>query len=135
MGSAASTSPNMEDRSLAFVSAAKDGALTEVKRLVSDCGVDVDYGNGSALMWACYQGHQEVVDYLLSAGATVNCINEENETALHMACRFGFVTIVEALIKRGAVTSHERFKEAPLDLFVHDSDREYIQAVIDGRNI
>src|SRR5581483_2432582 len=62
-----------------------------------------DETNGStALMWAAQQGHADIVELLLNAGADVNKQNNNGDTALIFATDKGHTAIAELLLKARA---------------------------------
>ncbi len=84
----------------AFIEACKIGDLTEVQMLVED-RVDIDAqdrGGNSAIRWACYQRHNDVVRYLLSEGVDVNAANKNGQTPLIAAAYSGTRSITEMLL-------------------------------------
>jgi len=57
-------------------------------------------------MWACQEGHQEVVRELCERGANVNAAcNTDGYTALMEASRKGHLSVVQALLNHGASKS------------------------------
>ena len=63
--------------------AANEGAEAEVRRLV-DAGVDINHGHRPSFLGAYFNGHVEIVRYLLSSGGDVNH-NGHSEVTLLMA--------------------------------------------------
>ena len=59
----------------------------------------------TALMWASYHGHKDIVELLLKNGADVNARDDDGCTALIKASFRGHKEIVELLLKRGADVS------------------------------
>jgi ankyrin repeat protein len=53
-------------------------------------------------MWASYQGHTRIVDYLLTCGANVNALNEHGISSLSWASGRNHVDIVTLLLVAGA---------------------------------
>jgi ankyrin repeat protein len=60
-----------------------------------------EYGR-TALMFASYLGHKEVVKLLLEAGADVNTRDKDGFTALTLASENGHKEIIELLKSYGA---------------------------------
>ena len=82
----------------AFVSAARDGDLAAMQKLLAR-GVDVnakDNSGGTALYWASFD-HLDIVRALLDRGADVNA-----DTPLVVASFGGHLDIVRALLDKGA---------------------------------
>jgi calmodulin len=62
-----------------------------------------DYGDGwTPLHYACYQGHGEIVDILLAAGAAVNGTNDLGFTPLFYAAQNNHLHICKLLVEQGA---------------------------------
>jgi ankyrin repeat protein len=59
----------------------------------------------SALSWACWYGHPDVVDFLLEHGMDVGArlsVHGEGQTALHVAAFAAQVNVVKVLLRRDA---------------------------------
>ena len=88
-----------------FIEAAKRGDLTTMEDLL-DIGADItakDNAQGrTALICASFDGHEEVVEFLIKLGANVNATDKDGQTAIIAAVNRGYKTIVESLIKHGA---------------------------------
>ena len=90
-----------------FCNAASTGDMATINRLLAS-GIPVDARNAqnfTALFKAVANGHCNVVERLLQAGALVNAPNGElfnNWTALHNAAFQGHPKIVNVLLKAGA---------------------------------
>ena len=87
--------------------AASSGDVETVKRCVK-AGLDPSVTSGT-LQWtplheAASNGHEEVIEVLLAAGAHVNACTSMGTTALHMAAKKGHATIARMLIQKGANT-------------------------------
>ena len=69
------------------VDAVKKGDLTLFKKLVTDKeGANGSLENGkSILMYAVWEGREEIVKYLIDLGADVNAKDKEGKTALMLA--------------------------------------------------
>lgn len=92
------------DRLVSLVAAVKAGDAGAVRALLHRrVNVDAQDADGStALHWAVYRNHSEMVDMLLGAGAKPNVANRYGVTALFLAAENGSATIVERLLKQGA---------------------------------
>ena len=80
--------------------------LTEIsEHLIDFVGADVHARGGMygyALLAAAAEGHQKVVELLLSKGADINTYAQESGTALQAASSRGHVRLVELLLTKGA---------------------------------
>ena len=69
---------------LTLLALASDGRHSEIARLVNGGGIDnineAGEGGWTALLLACREGHSEVVQVLLSAGASVDQANNDGAT-------------------------------------------------------
>ena len=83
---------------------AKEGIAEIVQKLIHK-GADVeikDKENGSTpLLWACQNGHLNVVKILLQNNANLFATSDCGHTALHFAVQSGEVELVEMLVKKG----------------------------------
>lgn len=98
-----------------FFDAAADGEPIEISKLIKG-GIDVNVRDSrgcptqrTALMHAAANGHLDVVDILIQAGATINAIDKGfpidcpgGNTALILAIQNGHVAIAHRLIDAGA---------------------------------
>jgi len=75
--------------------------LAQVEVLIeSGCPIElVDEHGNSLLLVATQQGHFQIVQYLLSKKADVNCINNKGNTPLHYAFAYKYPEIIELLLK------------------------------------
>ena len=62
-----------------------------------------DKSGRTPLFYACLNGNEAVVKYLVEHGADVNKINKWDITPLHNACIRGDETIVKYLVEHGAM--------------------------------
>ena len=89
----------------AFRMAAYEGDMNKVRSGI-ESGMDVNGFDSAqkltALHMAAYNGHTEIVDYLLKKGATVDCRDRDKKTPLIHACTGPFSATVQTLIKAGA---------------------------------
>ena len=56
----------------------------------------------SALHWAVFKGHEEIVQRLLSSNADVSLNDRDKNTALHLAAILGYESFAKALLNKGA---------------------------------
>lgn len=87
-----------------LVTYATAGDLAGVEKMLLS-GARVDYRDEkrlTALMWASYNGHLDVVKALIGAMADVNYSDDFGQTALMFAAWFGHKDIAEVLLADGA---------------------------------
>ena len=78
----------------------------------------------SALMKACETGRREVVDYLLSKGASVDVQDLRRRSPLHVACENGHVDIVKVLIEHKAdLNVQDYYTGAELCFLIRGKDK------------
>jgi ankyrin repeat protein len=64
--------------------------------------VDVSYQSGwTALILACFRGHDTIVTQLIQAGANIHAKGEDSKTALMHTCAGGHEVVVSQLIEAG----------------------------------
>ena len=96
--------------------AARVGDIAAVYDLL-EAGAVVDAPDShdtTALHWAAYRDHAEMVAWLIAAGADVNRTNRYDETPLSLACVNGNPGIVEQLLAFGAYPNLLAAGEPPL---------------------
>jgi len=89
-----------------LIMAVKNGDVEKVQRLIEQsANVNAKRENGwTALRWAAFFGHKEIVKLLIQAGADVNAKEYEyGRTALYYAREEGHEEIVQLLLEAGAV--------------------------------
>lgn len=86
-----------EPEDMFFRYSAAFGNLEMVQYFVEKVRVDVNIRDGEALVWACENGQDEMVDYLVGHGANPQV---REGVALNIAIENGDRTIVEILIER-----------------------------------
>ena len=83
---------------------ARDEHLT-AKRLIKR-GAPLNYrdrkDNWTPLIYAIYYENGDIAEYLIKAGADVNCKDNLNRTALMFAAMSGDLTVLQMLIEKGA---------------------------------
>jgi ankyrin repeat protein len=97
--------------------ASYSGDLGGVKNAL-DRGADINYESmlGMPLHCACYTGHKEIVEFLLTHWANINYTNKSGDTALHWASFAGNQEIVKLLLDCGAdINCANGYGETPLD--------------------
>lgn len=104
----------------AMLSAAEEGNLEEIKKLVNknrlllEC---TDKDGYTPLHRACYGNNIEVVEYLLEAGAKIDAKTQDEWQPLHSACCWNNVECAEALIGNGAdINAKSKGDQTPLHL-------------------
>jgi ankyrin repeat protein len=93
-------SENLVRMTTALHVACLNGNLEVAKHLVSELHIDVDYldrTGSTALMYAAYSGHIELVRYLVEHGANINIKNLKGGTAARYASYAGHRDIVDYL--------------------------------------
>ncbi|MDR3055492.1 MAG: ankyrin repeat domain-containing protein [Zoogloeaceae bacterium] len=81
--------------------AAYAGRLVIVQRLV-EAGAQIEMEGWTPLIYAAFNGHTEVVEYLLAQGANLNAVSESGMTALMAAARGGYTDLAKRLVTLGA---------------------------------
>jgi hypothetical protein len=87
-----------------MINAAKTNSITELKKLI-DTGANInstDEHGMTALMWAAYHGHLEIVQRLVTAGAKLEAKDNDGWTALMLAADRGHLKTVQRLVTAGA---------------------------------
>lgn len=76
----------------------QDCALAQI---LLDHGADPDDSTSSPLLFACRNGHEEMVKTLLDGGANVNFVDSNGENPLEAAARRNHLRIVQLLLDHG----------------------------------
>ena len=100
---------DMESPELALCTAAGEGDLTQVKRLI-EFGVAPnigDYDKRTALHVAAAEGHEKIVEFLLLAQADPNCADRWGGSPLQDALSGGHIGTAHILKAKGAAVSDE----------------------------
>jgi ankyrin repeat protein len=99
------------------------GRADYVRRLV-DAGAEINFFGWPPLVYAAYNGHTKIVDYLIGRGADVNAKTENGSSALFFASRFGHIETVRTLLKHRADLT-----------IVNDKDETAVDWALKSRNI
>ena len=104
-----------------FLKAAQTGVLELVKELHELCGDDIlcirDEDQYTPLHRASYNGHTDVVEYLLYSGANIQARTIDGWQPLHCACRWNKYRAASILLQNGAlVNSKTNGGQTPLHL-------------------
>ena len=70
-------------------------------KLGADAG-STDNNQWTPLMWAAKLGYAKCCQELLATQTSLDDVNMEGDTALHIACRQGHVNIINLLLDNGA---------------------------------
>ncbi len=134
-GSRETTANAVPDTTTDIWTAAAYGDL-EAIRMHVERGASLDaeepiYGQ-SPLAWAVIGGQQDVVDYLLDAGANASARYRDQNTALHTAAFFGRAEAASRLLETGAdVNARNVYGETPLDSMRHGRETtSYIAGIL-----
>ena len=105
----------------AFLSSAEHGATDLIRELHSLCGDDIinctDSDLYTPLHRASYNGHVEVVEYLLTNGAKIDAGTVDGWQPLHCACRWNKTQVADILLQNGAlINAQTNGKQTPLHL-------------------
>ncbi len=85
-----------------FMLVCRVGLLDWVKKGV-EAGVDINQQNElgwTPLMWACHEGHEEVVAFLMEAGASLKVTDSGNVNLLMVATGSGMEVLIEAILAK-----------------------------------
>ena len=103
IGLAGCTREVVQEVGVDLLDAAEQGQVEQVKALLKAGDVDAESGIGfSALMAAALNGHSDIIQILVAAGADVNGKDERGETALMRAAFRGQTEVVRVLLDAGA---------------------------------
>jgi len=112
-------------RGTSFLEAAKEGNVTAVRSLLKERAADVegrDAEGMTALLWAVYGDHVEMVRVLLMGGANPNVSTRYGVTALGLASENRDAAIVDQLLAHGANAAAETSGETALHVAAKTGD-------------
>ena len=84
-----------------LIDAVNDNNLERLRLLVEQ-GADKNKDDGTPLIWASYNGHFEVAQYLVEQGATLDKATILGYTPLAVAASFGHLEVARYLLEQGA---------------------------------
>ena len=121
--------------------ASKEGNAEVVKNLSNISKVNVNilvelspWRQSTPLLEASREGHEDVVNILLDAGALVSMADSYGITPLHLAAHNGHIHIVKILLDSGAEVSKASVSgNTPLHLAIRNGYTEVIKILLDGR--
>lgn len=100
----------VEQRHAALSQAIKDGNTEQVQGIIAEDGFKIDaplerdgHNVCNALHIAAQEGHNEIVQILINAGANVNAINNYGSTPLHCAAEARHVEVARILIEKDGI--------------------------------
>ncbi len=98
---------------------------------LSDANSAREDNNKTILMYACWVGNMDAVQYLISKGADINAQDVNGATALHLAAWKGYTPIALYLLQNGASGS-AMSKEGltPLDIAKMKGNEDIATAII-----
>lgn len=111
--------------------AAENGNVEVVKELLSH-GAQVNPAVGvSPLLLASEGGHLRLIQALLEHGADLTAMDEEGNTALHLAAARGHSFAVGVLLtRRPAIDALNRYDETPLAMAVQNDRRDVVTRLL-----
>ena len=119
--------------------AAKIGDLISIKYLIEKEGIDsseTDINKNTPLHIASFQGHFNVVSYLVEIGAKINLPNIEGNTPLHNACSENCLTIVQYLCLYGAdKEAKNRDGNSPLHVAIENGCIDTVKHLVNCEHV
>ncbi|MBA8667964.1 ankyrin repeat domain-containing protein [Holosporaceae bacterium 'Namur'] len=127
----------MIEKNTQFLEAVESGDKEKVIDLVNEDPTLLKYtmeDGFTAIHFASLEGHNEVIEYLISQGINVNVETNEGETAIHLAAYEGYNQTIELLCRNGAIFSplevYENLLEGIKLKIIEDKD--VIKAIINN---
>jgi hypothetical protein len=124
-----------------MIRAADEGKIEEVRKYLQDDTIDVNWTDAqgfSALMRACQNGHDHLVEILLDHGANIEATSLlQKENALTISCRNGHVSTCKLLLDRGAtIDTKDRYGNEPLHYACTSNSHHILKLLLNrGANI
>ncbi len=72
--------------------------------------------NRSALHFAAMHGEKDIVQLILKANSYIDLLDEDHNTALHLACENKHYKVAALLLENGASVTRNRMKQLPLGM-------------------
>jgi ankyrin repeat protein len=127
-----------------FLKAAKEGDKRTIIEMLNkgidiNCSIDelqskevakfsYNHINATALHHAAANGHNDLVQYLIRKGATLEATTIEGRTPLHFAAAKGQLTTATTLVEKGAdAQAIDNKKKKPLDLAKDASNNHFVK--------
>jgi ankyrin repeat protein len=89
-----------------FLASCKNGNLDIIKLIWNSCKIDIDHKTTcgwTAIYISCYNGHFEVVSFLVNLNANVRISDKEGWEPFYICCKNGFYNITKFLIDSNKV--------------------------------
>ena len=99
----------ISNQSCALKTAAENGSLEQVERLVK-AGIALDYGDtfGRTALWcAASRGHKSITRLLLANGSCTNIPNCEGKAPIEIAARKGYRDVVDEILEHNPIITPE----------------------------
>ena len=114
--------------------AARYGAVECLQRILAATGGDVgqqDWIGRTAMHFACWFGHGDVVSALVTAHARIDAQDGNGETPLHYACWFGHAKCCATLIENhAALDIQDKSDWTPLHFAAQHNRAEIVRALL-----
>ncbi|MDP2892875.1 MAG: ankyrin repeat domain-containing protein [Sulfurimonas sp.] len=127
---------NVDNKNELLMELAYDGELEQLKELLKDDEIDVDYiakNSWSPLLIATANGHYGTVKLLLEKAAEPNISNALGASSLHFAAKYGKKSLCKLLIKYNADINHRDMEgNTPLIKAVEKDDFEIVELLIEN---
>ncbi|XP_056020573.1 E3 ubiquitin-protein ligase MIB2-like [Ostrea edulis] len=121
---------------VAIFKAAGQGDLQTVKEIIRKYpdAVDRIHDGTTALQISCYEGHVDVVEFLLKSKANPNVKDSDGDCPLHYSAHGNEPKAMETLLKNGAVVNLENKKrQTPLHISVGKSSHECVKVLLEHK--
>jgi serine/threonine-protein phosphatase 6 regulatory ankyrin repeat subunit A/serine/threonine-protein phosphatase 6 regulatory ankyrin repeat subunit B len=103
LGQGAQADSRDEDDTAPFMMACKEGWVGVARVLLQHVGLqalqETDGDGRTAIHYAAYRGHGDIVTFLLGQGAQANSRDQSGATPFMMACDKGYMSVVQLLLE------------------------------------